>query len=102
MARVPDDATACASRSSRIMASVAAFYNGPDDRPIREAWVNDLVEELPRDGRAYVNFLVDQGEEGVRSAYPGRTYDRLAEIKRRYDPTNLFRRNQNIPPAGSG
>src|SRR5262245_50066931 len=102
MARVPDDATAFANRSSRIMASVAAFYNGPDDRPIREAWVNDLVAELPRDGRAYVNFLVHQGVEGVRSAYPGRTYDRLAEIKRRYDPTNLFRRNQNIPPAGSG
>jgi hypothetical protein len=47
-----------------------------------------------------VNFLVNEGEQGVRAAYPGATYDRLAEIKRRYDPTNLFRRNQNIPPAG--
>jgi FAD/FMN-containing dehydrogenase len=102
MARVPDDATAFANRSSRIMASVAAFWNGPDDRPIREAWVADLVGELPRDGRAYVNFLVNEGEEGIRAAYPGPTFDRLAEIKRRYDPTNLFRRNQNIPPAGQG
>src|SRR5262245_20718844 len=102
MARVPDDTTAFANRSSRIMASVAAFYTGPDDRPARETWVSDLVGELPRDGRAYVNFLVNEGEEGVRSAYPGPTYDRLAKIKRRYDPTNLFRRNQNIPPAGQG
>jgi hypothetical protein len=102
MARVPDDATAFANRSSRIMASVAAFWEGPDDRPIREAWVADLVGELPRDGRAYVNFLVNEGEEGIRAAYPGPTYDRLAEIKRRYDPTNLFHRNQNIPPAGQG
>jgi FAD/FMN-containing dehydrogenase len=35
----------------------------------------------------------------VRAAYPGATWDRLAAIKRRYDPTNLFRLNQNIPPA---
>ena len=102
MARVPEDATAFAPRSSRIMANVAAFYDGPDDRPIREAWVNELSAALPRDGRAYVNFLVNEGEQGVRAAYPGATYDRLAEIKRRYDPMNLFRRNQNIPPAGQG
>ena len=102
MARVPDDATAFANRSSKIMANVAAFYNGPDDRPVREAWVKELSAALPRDGRAYVNFLVNEGEEGVRAAYPGPTYDRLAEIKRQYDPTNLFRRNQNIPPAGQG
>ena len=48
---------------------------------------------------AYVNFLEDEGEERIRAAYPGATWDRLREIKRRYDPTNLFRLNQNIPPA---
>ena len=51
------------------------------------------------DTGAYVNFLGDEGEARVRAAYPGATWDRLAEIKRRYDPTNLFRLNQNIPPA---
>ena len=46
-----------------------------------------------------MNFLVDEGADRIRAAYPGPTWDRLAEIKARYDPTNLFRRNQNIPPA---
>jgi FAD/FMN-containing dehydrogenase len=45
-----------------------------------------------------VNFLTDEGSERIRAAYPGPTWDRLAAIKRRYDPTNLFRLNQNIPP----
>jgi len=46
-----------------------------------------------------VNFLADEGETRIHAAYPGGTCDRLAEIKRRYDPDNLFRLNQNIPPA---
>ena len=41
----------------------------------------------------------DEGEERVRAAYPGATWDRLAAIKARYDPTNLFRLNQNIAPS---
>jgi len=101
MARVPDDATAFAHRRSRIMVNVAAFYEGPNDRPIREQWVADTVSALQQDDQgAYVNFLVDEGEARVHAAYPGATWDRLAAIKRRYDPTNLFRLNQNVPPAG--
>jgi FAD/FMN-containing dehydrogenase len=57
------------------------------------------MRDLQQDDRgAYVNFLVDEPER-VRAAYPGATYDRLARIKARYDPDNLFRMNQNIPPA---
>jgi FAD/FMN-containing dehydrogenase len=44
-----------------------------------------------------VNFVGEEGEAGVRRAYPGPTWERLAQIKGRYDPTNLFRLNQNIP-----
>jgi FAD/FMN-containing dehydrogenase len=100
MARVPAEATAFAHRSSRIMANVAAFYEGPEDRARREEWVTDFAAALDRgDGGAYVNFLGDEGEERVRAAYPGPTWERLVEIKGRYDPTNLFRLNQNIPPA---
>jgi FAD/FMN-containing dehydrogenase len=47
----------------------------------------------------YVNFLSDEGEARVRAAYPGATWDRLAYIKAKYDPDNLFRLNQNIAPA---
>jgi FAD/FMN-containing dehydrogenase len=52
------------------------------------------------DPSAYVNFLGDEGEIRVRDAYPAATWERLRAIKQRYDPTNLFRLNQNIPPAG--
>ena len=101
MARVPADATAFAHRSSRIMVAVAAFYEGADDKPQRQAWVDQFSAALHQgDDGAYVNFLNDEGEARVRAAYPGATWDRLAEIKTRYDPTNLFRLNQNIPPAG--
>ena len=100
MARVPANATAFAHRASRIMVNVAAFYEGPDDRPVREKWVTDFVAALRQDDDgAYVNFLVDEGEARIRAAYPGRTWDRLAAVKARYDPANLFRLNQNIPPA---
>jgi FAD/FMN-containing dehydrogenase len=51
------------------------------------------------DTGAYVNFLSDEGAERVRAAYPDATWDRLTAIKARYDPANLFRLNQNIPPA---
>jgi FAD/FMN-containing dehydrogenase len=100
MARVPAHATAFAHRSSRIMVNVAAFYEGPEDRVAREAWVSDFAAGLRQgeDG-AYVGFLGEEGEGRVRDAYPGATWERLAEIKGRYDPTNLFRLNQNIRPS---
>ncbi len=100
MSRVPADATAFAHRDSKIMVSVAAFYDGPDDRAVRDAWVTELTASLQQgDDRAYVNFLGLDGEARIRAAYPGTTWDRLAAIKAEYDPTNLFRGNQNIAPA---
>jgi FAD/FMN-containing dehydrogenase len=71
-----------------------------EETPRHQAWVDDLAGTVLQDADgAYVNFLNDEGETGVRDAYPGATWDRLREIKGRYDPTNLFRLNQNIPPA---
>jgi FAD/FMN-containing dehydrogenase len=100
MARVPVEATAFAHRHSRVMANLAAFYDGPADRDRRQAWVDGFAAVLHQDDDgAYVNFLGDEGPERVRQAYPGPTWDRLVEVKRRYDPDNLFRRNQNIPPG---
>ena len=100
MARVPADATAFAHRSSRIMVNLAALVGSVAELPQHEPWVDDFVAVLRQDDDgAYVNFIGDEGEARVRQAYPGPTWDRLAEIKRRYDPTNVFRRNQNIAPA---
>ncbi|HJT63968.1 MAG TPA: FAD-binding oxidoreductase [Candidatus Limnocylindria bacterium] len=100
MADVPVDATAFAHRTSRIMVNVAAFYAGDADRPHRRAWVTGFADDLRQgDDGAYVNFLVDEGEQRIRAAYPGATWERLRAIKAQYDPTNLFRLNQNIPPA---
>jgi hypothetical protein len=101
MARVASDATAFAHRASRIMANVASFIDAPDERTRRAAWVSDLVDALHQgDDGVYINFLEDEGPARVRAAYPGPTWHRLVAVKRRYDPTNLFRLNQNIPPTG--
>jgi FAD/FMN-containing dehydrogenase len=100
VARVPVEATAYAHRQRRILANVAAFYTGPEDKPRREAWVADLTGALRRgDTAAYVNFIGDEGAARVRDAYPAATWERLVAVKQRYDPANLFRLNQNIPPA---
>jgi FAD/FMN-containing dehydrogenase len=100
VARIDPDATAFAHRRRRIMVNVGAMYAKPEEGPSHEAWARATAEALRQgeDG-AYVNFVGDEGEERVRAAYPGRTWERLAEVKRRYDPDNLFRLNQNVPPA---
>jgi len=100
MARVPADATAFAHREARLMTNVAAIYGQPEDREPAAEWVADLARELWQgDDGAYVGFLGDEGPDRVRAAYPGETWDRLADVKRRYDPDNVFRLNQNVAPA---
>lgn len=100
MARVPKDATAFAHRDAKIMAIVVSFYEGEDDLLRRREWVEHLAAAIDQGVRGvYVNFLDDEGEARVREAYPGATWDRLAEIKKRYDPQNVFRLNQNVPPS---
>jgi hypothetical protein len=103
MARVPVEATAFAHRRSRLMLNVAAIYERPEDAAVYEPWVSEFAGALRQgDTGAYVNFVTDEGDERIRAAYPGPTWDRLTAIKARYDPTNLFRLNQNIPPAVEG
>ena len=99
MARVPDGATAFGHRGAKMMLNVAAMYASPDEGPEHKAWVNSLATALT-DGTsaAYVGFLGDDGDDTVRRAYPPTTLERLAEVKRRYDPDNLFRRNLNVQP----
>ncbi len=100
MARVPVDATAFAHRQRGILVSMAAFYDGEDDRVEKQAWLDGMAASVAGDPPgAYANFMHDEGEARVHDAYPGATWDRLAAIKRRIDPANLFHRNQNVPPA---
>jgi FAD/FMN-containing dehydrogenase len=100
MARVPTEATAFAHRQRGPMVTLGAVYEHAAETTRHEAWVSDFAAALhPDDAGVYVNFLGDEGEARVRDAYPGSTWDQLAAIKARYDPTNFFRRNQNIPPA---
>jgi FAD/FMN-containing dehydrogenase len=100
MARVPVDTTAFAHRNSKIMVNLAALYQNPEEKTTHAAWVAEFAEAIKQsDEGAYVNFLGDEDEAGIHAAYPGPTWDRLAEVKARYDPTNLFRLNQNIAPA---
>ncbi|QQR37193.1 FAD-binding oxidoreductase [Devosia oryziradicis] len=100
--RVPSGDTAYAHRDAQIMMFLANFYSDPADRSKRSKWVDDLMSALRQEHEgAYVNFLGDEGPARTRSAYPGPTWDRLRRIKRQYDPENVFRRNQNIPPASA-
>jgi FAD/FMN-containing dehydrogenase len=100
MARVPADATAFAHRRSRLMINVAAMYDpSTSERAEHAAWVRGLSAEIADgDPGAYAGLLADEGEERVRAAYPGATWERLAAVKAVYDPDNVFRLNQNIPP----
>jgi FAD/FMN-containing dehydrogenase len=101
MAQVPADATAFAHRDAPILAMMlSSFEDG--DGAVQGAWVSGLHDGLrPLAQGVYSNFLGDEGQGRVHEAYPAETYARLAAVKRAYDPTNVFRRNQNIRPATS-
>lgn len=102
-AQVPEDVTAFAHRKHPYFVAVIGLWlDASEDRAKHEAWTNALWEQIRHERRGvYVNFLQDEGPERVREAYPGETWERLAAIKKRYDPTNLFRFNQNVPPGGA-
>ena len=103
IARVPNDATAFAHRGRKIMANVAAIYQQLDETETHERWVSGLTAALSQgEPAAYVGFQSRDAEPDVRAIYPGPTWDRLAAVKRRYDPGNLFRLNHNVPPAADG
>jgi FAD/FMN-containing dehydrogenase len=101
VARVPAGETAFSHRQSRILANLTVLYQNEAEKPVHQAWLKDFAAAMPQDvGGAYVNFLGDEGPERVQAAYSDRTWERLRLIKARYDPGNLFRLNQNIPPKG--
>lgn len=98
--RVDGDDTAFAHRDANWSMVIAGVDPNPANRDEITRWARDYWQALhPHSaGGAYVNFMMEEGDDRVRATY-GANHRRLREIKRRYDPDNLFRVNQNIPPA---
>ncbi|MZE78342.1 FAD-binding oxidoreductase [Streptomyces xinghaiensis] len=103
MARVGEQETAFANRSSPYLFGVEGNWTAADDSAANVAWVRDTVADLRSysGGGTYLNFpgFLEEGEQLMREGY-GRNYERLAQIKAAYDPDNLFRLNANIRPRG--
>ena len=102
-ATVPADATAFGDRSMPWMVSFDSIWDTADQDEANIAWTRERWEQLrpyARQDRIYLNFPGhgEDGEDLTRRSY-GANYEKLATIKRRYDPTNMFRFNQNITPA---
>jgi FAD/FMN-containing dehydrogenase len=102
VSRVGENATAFGQRGARFNVSALAIWEGADrDRHIR--WARAYADALlPYATGGYVNYLGDDASQvDVRGAYGRERYDRLARLKQRYDPSNMFRFNQNILPSSS-
>jgi FAD/FMN-containing dehydrogenase len=94
--------TAWAYRDARWGSVFAGVDSSPANAEAISRWCVEYFEALHpySAGGAYVNMMMDEGQERVKASY-GVNYDRLTEVKAKYDPKNLFRVNQNIAPAGS-
>jgi hypothetical protein len=100
MNRVPADAMAFARRDVAFVVNVHTRWRDPAQDAECIAWARRLFDALVPEamGSVYVNFIPDDETDRIRSAF-GPNYVRLAEAKRRYDPQNLFRLNENIAVA---
>ena len=98
--RVAPDSTAFAYRDATFATVIAGMWPDPADNEANTAWVKDYYAATAPHSEegGYVNFMAEDDQSRIRANYRG-NYDRLAETKRRYDPDNLFRHNQNIQPG---
>jgi FAD/FMN-containing dehydrogenase len=101
MGRVAADATAFGTRDRDFILNVVARSVDADGYPAVIEWARAAADALGPDAPAYVNFTGEAAEDRVRASYPKDTYERLVAVKDRYDPTNVFRLNQNIRPSSS-
>jgi hypothetical protein len=100
VARVADDATAFSGRSAGFTFNINGNTPTADGFAEQRQWARDYWTALaPFHTGVYVNFLMEEGGGRVRQAYGEAKYRRLAALKREYDPANLFRLNQNVPPG---
>jgi FAD/FMN-containing dehydrogenase len=101
ISRIGEDETAFTGRGAGHTFNLTAASAGAEGFDEERQWVRDFWEALQphQTGGVYVNFLMNEGEDRVRDAYGAEKYERLKGLKRSYDPANLFRFNQNIPPS---
>jgi FAD/FMN-containing dehydrogenase len=99
MGRVPADATAFGTRDREYILNVVARAPDAEGFDGVVQWARSASAALGPDAASYVNFTGEASDQYVRASYPPATYARLTAVKDRYDPTNLFRLNQNIPPS---
>jgi hypothetical protein len=99
--RVDEDSTAFNGRGVGHTFNITASTDSAEGFEAEREWSRGLWSALEPHhmNTVYVNFLMDEGSERVREAYGDERYDRLRQLKRKYDPDNRFRMNQNIPPA---
>ena len=99
--RVPADATAFAYRDGGWAGVIVGVDPDPANAAAISEWAKDYWQELhpTSAGGAYINFMMNEGQDRVKASYRG-NYDRLTQVKQRYDPDNIFHINQNIQPAG--
>ena len=97
--RVPAQETAYALRDQEFIVNVIARTPDADGFEQAVDWARGVSAALGPDASTYVNFTGDSDPSLVQASYPPETYRRLVELKNRYDPTNLFRLNQNIVPT---
>jgi FAD/FMN-containing dehydrogenase len=93
--------TAFGHRDATFDFAILSMWNDPSDADTHIAWTRefwDAMQAFASRG-VYVNNLGAEGEERVRAAYDPQTYQRLVQLKRKYDPQNIFRLNQNIRPT---
>ena len=98
--RVPEDATAYAFRKTPFVLNIHTRWQNASDDEKCLAWARDFHRSTEQFANGvYVNFLSDEGENRVKDAYSKEAWNRLVQIKNKYDPKNLFRMNQNIKPS---
>jgi hypothetical protein len=99
VARVPEDETAFGGRDAGHTVNVIGITATGEGFLEEREWARGLWTALqPHHQHVYVNFLMEEGEDRIREAYGAAKYARLKALKRKYDPNNFFRLNQNIPP----
>jgi FAD/FMN-containing dehydrogenase len=101
--RVGEDETAFGGRSAGHTFNIAGITETEKGFEEEREWARDFWSALePYHTSVYVNFLMEEGEERIPQAYGAIKFDRIKALKRRYDPDNLFRLNQNIRPTATG